>query len=205
VPDRRQQDVAPRLVRLGLEREPQPVPAVLDVLRQRVQALPVAVQRGPHVLGRLVLGALAPAPQHVGAGAQLGREVDVADHLAQRVAAHVAVVAGERAVLEHRVGEQVRGRHRHDEPGLVQRLAEPSDVVGPGRVVAAERDQVVVVEGDAVRAALGQPVHGLDRVQRGPGGIAERVAGGPAHRPQSERELVRFGRHGEIGHDTPPG
>ena len=65
-----------------------------------------------------------------------------------------------------------------------------------GGVVDAERDQVVVVEGDAVRAALGEPVHGLDRVERGPGRVTERVAGLPAHRPEAEGELVRAGRRG---------
>ena len=54
----------------------------------------------------------------------------------------------------------------------------------------AEGDQVVVVEGDAVRAEVGQPVHGLDRVERGAGGVAERVAAEPADRPQAEGELV---------------
>ena len=37
VADRRQQDVAPRLVGLGLEREPEAVPAVDRVLRERVE------------------------------------------------------------------------------------------------------------------------------------------------------------------------
>ena len=60
-------------------------------------------------------------------------------------------------------------------------------------VVAAERDQVVVVEGDAVRAELGQPVHRLDRVERRPGGVAERVAGLPADGPEAEGELVLAG------------
>ena len=53
-------------------------------------------------------------------------------------------------------------------------------------VVTAERDEVVVVEGDAVGAELGEPVHGLDRVERRAGRVAERVAGLPA-RPSTGR------------------
>jgi hypothetical protein len=66
VPDRRQQDVAARLVRLGLQREPQSEVVVDDVLRERVHALAVAVEGGPHVLGAVVLRALAAAPHDVG-------------------------------------------------------------------------------------------------------------------------------------------
>ena len=91
---------------------------------EHVEALAVAVERGADVLGRVDLGALAAAPEHVRLRAELGGQVEVAHHLAQREAAHVAVVAGERAVLEHRVGEQVGGHHRHDHAGLVERLLE---------------------------------------------------------------------------------
>ena len=52
VPDGRQQDVAARLVRLRLDREPDLVALVEDVPRQQVQALGVPVERDPHVLGR---------------------------------------------------------------------------------------------------------------------------------------------------------
>ncbi len=191
--DRRQQDVAAGLVGLRLDREPQAVAAVDRVLRQHVDALAVAVQSGPDVLGRVGLRALAAAPEDVGRRAQLGGQVHVAHHLAQRVPAYRAVVAGERAVLEHRVGEQVGGDHRHHQAGLVQGRAEPLDVLVPRAVVAAERDQVVVVEGDAGSTQLGQPVHGLDRVDRRPGGVTERVAGLPAHGPEAEGEVVGRG------------
>ena len=53
-------------------------------------------------------------------------------------------------------------------------------------VARPERDQVVVVERDPVRAELGEPVHRLDRVEGRPGGVAERVTRRPANRPQSE-------------------
>ena len=50
VPDGRQQDVAARLVRLRLQREPDAVVLVLHVASQQVDRLAVAVERGPHVL-----------------------------------------------------------------------------------------------------------------------------------------------------------
>ena len=123
VADGGQQDVAARLVRLGLDREPHPVALVDRVLGERVDRLPVPVERGADVLGEVDLRALAAAPEHVDLGAELGGQVHVAHHLAHRVPAHAAVVAGEAAVLEHRVAEQVGGDHRHHHPGLVQRAA----------------------------------------------------------------------------------
>ena len=45
VADRRQQDVAARLVGLGLDREPQVVALVGDVLAEEVEGLLVAVER----------------------------------------------------------------------------------------------------------------------------------------------------------------
>ena len=54
----------------------------------------------------------------------------------------------------------------------------------------AERHEVVVVEADAVRAELGQPVHRLDRVERRARRVTERVAGLPPDRPQPEREPI---------------
>jgi hypothetical protein len=188
VADRRQQDVAARLVGLGLDREPDAVALLGHVLAEQVQALLVAVQRGPHVLGRVVLRALAAAPQHVGVRAQRRRQVDVAQHLAQGVAAYRPVVGREPAVLEDRVLEEVRGRHGDLQAGLLQRRAEPVDVglaLGVGR---AERNQVVVVEGHAICAQLGQLMHRLDGVERRTRGVAERIACLPAHGPQTEGE-----------------
>ena len=67
----------------------------------------------------------------------------------------------------------------------------------------AERDQVVVVEGHPGGAELGQPVHGLHRVERRPGRVAERVAAEPADRPQPEGEPVFLGRNrGESRHGS---
>jgi hypothetical protein len=84
------------------------------------------------------------------------------------------------------VGEQVGGHHRHHHAGLVQRLLEAGDDAVAGLRVGAERHQVVVVEGDAVRTEVAELVHRLDRVERSTGGVAERVTGRPADGPQAE-------------------
>ena len=83
------------------------------------------------------------------------------------------------------------------------------DPVALGRV-RAEGDQVVVVERDPPRAELGEAVHRLDRVEGRAGGVTERVAGGPADRPEPEAEAVLTGglRHGKtplFGHRTNSG
>src|SRR5690606_20754624 len=93
----------------------------------RVYPFAIAVHRGTHVLGRVRLAALTTAPQHVRRRAEFGRKIHVAHHLAQREPTDVTVVAGERTVLEHGVGEQVGGGHRHHESGLVERRPEPAD------------------------------------------------------------------------------
>ena len=102
VADGRQEDVAPRLVRLGLERDPHAVAPLADVLAAQVDRLLVAVEREPDVLGRVGLDALAAAPHHEDLGAQLGAEVDGVERLAHREPADVGIVGGERALLEHR-------------------------------------------------------------------------------------------------------
>src|SRR3954454_6512736 len=87
----RQQDVAARLVRLGLDREPEVVALVEDVRAEQVERLLVAVEGGPYVLGRARFGALAAAPGDVDLGAQFGGEVDVAHCLGEREPSYVAV------------------------------------------------------------------------------------------------------------------
>ena len=66
--------------------------------------------------------------------------------------------------------------------------------------VGAERDQVVVVEGDAVGTQLGQAVDRLHRVEGLPGGVAEgSQAGHPTvHRPKLNLSS-RVGRGASIG------
>ena len=126
-----QQQVAARLVRLRLERDLHRVALLGDVRAARVDRLGVAVERGGDVLRRVALHALAPAPHHEHRGAELRAEVDRVERLAQRVPADLRVVGGERAVLEDRLREQVGRRHRHPEPGLVERAPEPGDDLVP--------------------------------------------------------------------------
>src|ERR671910_690378 len=108
----------------------------------------------------------------------------------QRVAAHIAVVRGEGAVLEDRVGEQVGGGHRDLHAGLAERLAETrEDALALARL-GPERDQVVVVEADPVRAQVRQPADGFGRVQSRACGLAERIVPLVADCPEPKGELV---------------
>ena len=179
-PDGGQEHVAPRLVRLRLDGDDERVAALADVGAAQVDGLGVAVEGGAHVLGRLGLHALAPAPHDVDLGAQLGPEVDGVERLGHRVAAHVRVVGDERALLEDGLAEEVGRRHRHLHAGLVEGLAEALQDGLPLAVAGAEGHEVVVVEVDAVGAELGQPVHRVHRVERRPHlqaeGIPARVA-----------------------------
>jgi hypothetical protein len=61
VPDCRQQDVPPRLVRFRLDREAQTVALVGHVLGKQVQPLPVAIQSSADVLAGVTLRAFATA------------------------------------------------------------------------------------------------------------------------------------------------
>ena len=190
VPDGGQEDVAARLVGLGLQPDPEVVALGLDVRSDRVQALPVAVQGGVQVLGAVVLGPLAATPHHEGGGTHLGGEVDRGQHLAQAEAAYRAVVGGQPAVLEDRVGEGVGGDHLDHQSGLVRGVLEPTQPLPLGGLVGVEGEDVVVVEGDPPGAELGEPVGVLPGIEDRPGGRAERVDARPAHRPQSEGEPV---------------
>ena len=127
--DSGQQDVAARLVGLGLDSEPNVIAVVDRVLRQHVDALGIARERRPDVLRRVGLGAFAPTPEHIGLRAKLDSKIEVAHDLAQCIAANRAVVAREAAVLEHRMGEQVGSGHRYDKARFGERVPEASDVL----------------------------------------------------------------------------
>jgi len=151
------------------------------------------------------LHAVPAAPAHVGLRAELGGQVEVAHDLGQREPAHVTVVGGEPPVLEHRVAEQVGGRRRHDQPGLVQRLAERGDPLVPLGLAGPELEHVVVVEVHAVGAELGQLVHGPLGGHGRPGGAAEHIHALPPDSPDTEREPVLIARHVTVsGHGSVP-
>ena len=183
-----QEDVAAGLVGLGLDGELQRVPLLDHVVRQQVDRLAVALERVTRVLGHAHLGALAPAPEHVDLGAELGPEIDREHRLADRRPAHAAVVGGEGAVLERRMAEQVGRRHPHAEPALTQGVLERSDdpVALGGR--GAVGDEVVVVQAHAPGAGVGQAVDGVHGIARWSRRLAERVAPRIAHGPQPEGE-----------------
>ncbi|MDQ1175205.1 hypothetical protein QE430_003512 [Microbacterium testaceum] len=196
VAERRQQDVAARLVGLGLDGEADVVALVGDVVAEQVDGLAVALERLADVLRGIVLGALAAAPHDEGLGAELGGEVEVAQHLAQRETTHLTVVRGEAAVLEHGGREEVGGHHRRDDAGVVHRALEAVDLLLTLGVGGAEGEEVVVVEGQAVGAELGELLDGVDDVEGLTRGAAEGVGAVVADGPETERELVVAGGGG---------
>src|SRR6185436_7028941 len=80
--------------------------------------------------------------------------------------------------------------------GRGQRLLEAADVPVPLARGRAEGNQVVVVEGDAGSAPLGELVDGLDRVEGLARGVAEGIAALPADGPEAEGEAVGGGGGG---------
>src|SRR5262249_28786772 len=186
----RQVDVASRLVRLRLEREPVVVLLVARVLAEEVDGVPHALHRVERVLGRVRLRPFPAAPHHVDARAELVAEIHRPHRLLQRVGADLRVVRRERAVLERRIGEKIRRRHRNEEAGLVQRLLEvPDDLIPLGRR-RGNRHEIVVVEVDPHRAHFRQQVHDPDGRHRLTHRLAERIAAGIADRPEAEGERV---------------
>ena len=129
---------------------------------------------------------------------ELGGEVDVAHHLAQREPTDVAVVVGEAAGLEDRVREEVGRGGGDDEAGVGEALLEALDDGVARGVVAAEGDDVVVVEVDAVGAERGELLQRVDGVHLRPGGLTERVTPLPPDGPETEGELVLGGRGGDV-------
>ena len=173
VSDRWQEQVAPRLIGLGLEGEAQLVAATTHVGAQGVDGFGVAVEGGSHVLGGVTLDALTSAPADVHRGAQLDAEVDGIHGPGQGVAAHRPVVGRESTFLEHRQGEEVGRRHRH---------------------------KVAVMEVHAVGAEVGQPVHRFDWVEGRTHFVPERVSAPIAHRPEAEGEAMLGPGMVRVGH-----
>jgi hypothetical protein len=202
VPDGRQEDVAARFIRLRFNGEPQRVLLVKDVLAEQVERFAIAFERGPHVLGAVVFAALPAAPHDERLCTEFGGEINVAQRLAQREPPDTSIITGECAVFEDRMGEQVGGDHGHDHPVRLQSGRQPTDGASAFVVGTAEWKQVVVVEGQAIRAEFGESLHRLNRVQSRPGRHAERIVRDPAYGPQAEGELVGRLRREITGRDA---
>src|SRR5699024_9371091 len=185
-----------RLVRLGFDGEAQVIAFVPHIGGQDVERLAQPVEGGGVVLAGLALRTVLATPAHVGLRTEGDRELDVADDLADRVAPHVTAVGSEATVPEHRVAEQVGGDHRHGQTGFLQRGPEPLEDCFPLGGTTAGRDEVVVVEGDAVGAEVGEAADRFDAVQLRTDRLTEGVDPAPAHGPQAEGELVRG--HGPV-------
>ncbi len=193
MPDGRQENVAPGFVGLRLDGEAHGVSLVEHVLAEQVEGLLVAVECGSNILGRPGLSAFATTPRDEGLRTELGRKVDVVGGLPDREAAYVAVIVGEAPVPEHRMREQVGGGHRDLQPGLVQGLSERLEVLFALLPRHPEREDVVVVEGDAVGPEVREPMHCLRRCHRRPHHPTEHVDALPPHGPEAEGEPVLAG------------
>src|SRR5690625_37340 len=197
-----EEDVAARLVRLRFDGEPQIVAAFVNVLAEHVASLAIPGEGGAYILRPARFGALASAPAHVHLCAELGSEVDVAHDFANREAAYGAVVRGEAAVLEHWMAEQIRRRRGDHQPRVGEALLPLGHDALTFRLVDTERDDVVVVEVDAVRADLREFVQPAYRVEVRSGRLTERVSAAVRNGPKTERELV-FGCRLRCGHALP--
>ena len=201
MPDRGEEDVAAGLVRLGLDREADVVALVGDVVAEQVHGLAVPLEGLADVLRGVVLRTLAPAPHDKRLGAEGRCEVEVAEHLAQREAAHVAVVRGEAAVLEDGSREEVRRDHRNDKPRRIQCPAEAGDLRVAHLVGGAEGEEVVVVERESVGPGLGELLNNVHHVEVGARRATKRVGPVVADGPQTKGELVCGG--GSQRHESP--
>src|SRR6185503_3754757 len=128
-------------------------------------------------------------------------QVDGPHRLLDGEGAHLGVVGGEPAVLEHGVGEQVRGGHRHLHAVVAQRGLELAHDPVPLAGARAEGDQVVVVEVDSVGPELRQHLDNVGRRERLAHRFPERVPAGVADRPEPEGELIVLFWGKRVGHD----
>ena len=136
----------------------------MRVLGEQVDTFAVAVQRGADVLGEVDLGAFPAAPEHVDLGAEFGGQVHVAHHLAERVAADRRSLLVKPPSLntgsENRLVVTIGTTRPVSASACLNRSMMPLPLGG----AAAGRDEVVVVEGDAVgaraRSACARPRRG---------------------------------------------
>ena len=182
-----QQDVPARLVRLGLDGEAQRVAAVDHVVREEVEPLAIALQRGRDVLGRR--GTRHPR-------ARPRRRTSAAPSSAARSRLRITLRSAKRRT-ERSLDVNPPSLKTGCENRFVVTIGTTSPVSSNAALkraisrsrspdVGPERDQVVVVERHAPRAELGEPVDGVDRVDRRARRGAERIA-----RPASRRSRGR--------------
>ena len=198
----RQEGVAAGLIGLGLDGEADVVALVLDVAREEVQCLAVALECVLRLLGCGRFHTFASTPEDVRRRAELGGNVEIAHRLRDRVAAYISIVGCEGAILEERVPEEIGRRHRADDPGLIERLLEAIELSAALRFRRTEGHEVVVVEAHTPGADVGEALDVIDRVDRGTRGVAEGIASRMPDGPHAEGEAVLRGR-GVVSHAVP--
>ena len=192
--DRRQIQVAARLVRLRLDGELDVVALAENVVAQEVDGLAEPLGRLDRILAGVDLDAFAAAPEDEHLRAQVGGHVDGAHHLLRGVQPDGRVGAGEGAVLEDGMIERVgRGHRGLDAPVADGFLHVAEDLIALGGA-GGEGEDVVVVKLEAVAVALRQSLDALQGGQFRPGLIAERIAAAVLQTPDAKGELVFFRR-----------
>ena len=122
MPDGGQEDVAAGFIWLGFDGEAQVVLLRTGRIHKGGRR-PPCTGRARHAtsLAASDSAPFSPSPHDESLCPHLGRQVQVAQRLAQGEAPYGPVVGGEAALFEHRVGEEVGRDHGDDDPGLVQR------------------------------------------------------------------------------------
>ena len=110
--------------------------------------------------------------------------------LAQREAAHVAVVGGERALRNIGCENRLVVAVVTTSPVSASGAGEVPDPGVPFRRAGVEVEHVVVVEVDPVGAKLGELADGTVGIASAAGRRAEHVDPLPAHRPDAKGEFV---------------
>ncbi len=115
----------------------------------------------------------------------------------QGIRADFWIVAGEGAVLEDRIAEQVGGRHGDDESRVGECLAKLLfDGLRLGRC-GVDGNQVVVMEIHSIRADLPEQVNEFGRCLLFAHRRTERISASRSNGPQTEGKFV-FGFGGEV-------
>ncbi len=185
-----QVEVTAGLVGLGLQGESVVVALVYAVFAQEVEGLaepPGGVER---ILTGVGLGPFATAPEDVDFGPQLRAQVHGTHGFLQGIGTHLGVVAGESAVAEDGVAEEVGGGHRHDNARIVEGLFEIGHNFVPLGRGGVDRNQVIVVEIHAPGANLGQHVDDTDRRERFSHRLAKGITANIANGPQAKGEFM---------------